>query len=372
MSYARPRLDRFTLDWLTVALVGLLAAFQVAVLGTLEFLLAGQPVTTQETDLEIGIGFLAIATVEITILLVGWRAYRHLSETWQKRLKYGLLSLVLVSLYVFGLYVYWLVDLAWLYVILVPLGWYAVRLFSSSGFKWIAFNAVAFLLGTLVVVMGGLGLAPPVVILVMAAFTLWDHIAVTLSDIMDSLVELSSSIGVPNFFVIPNTLRFDMSALQDYLAGDVETKPDALAAVIGLGDFIFPTLLLASVYAKTGGLTPASGGVIVGTSLAMILLRDAIEYSDNGLPALLWLNTGSIVGYAAGLGVTALLERADGLASFINGSAGNLRYAPAMGVNDPAGFLGVVMSGVILSVVSVYLISLPRVPDDDTPTEEEQ
>jgi presenilin-like A22 family membrane protease len=88
--------------------------------------------------------------------------------------------------------------------------------------------------------------------------------------------------------------------VRDFLSGEKDTKPENLALLIGLGDFVFPSLLVASIYVASESHVPVVT-TIVGIVVATIVLRDSLERADGGLPALPYLNTGAIVGYGVGL-----------------------------------------------------------------------
>jgi len=299
MSYAHERLDGFTADWITVVLVGITAAFQglaIALVHKILTLSFEQP--EQSADITIGVDILAIAAVEIGAILLLWRGYKRLPEHWQQRvktvLKYGGLTVG----YYLGLWMYWVAEQTWVYILGVPLLVAVFKLFGNSDFKWIAFNLVAFGLGVFIVTTASFSVAPVVVLVLMVAFMIYDHVAVNLTDIMGDLVEMSASVGIPNFIVIPNQIRFDLDAVKEYMTEERDEKPESVAFMIGVGDFVFPALLTVSTFIT--GAELAAGGAFIGTLVATVVLRDSLERAESGLPALPWLNTGAIGGFIIG------------------------------------------------------------------------
>ena len=309
MSYASTdRLRTFNLDWLTVALVGLLVSFQAIVLAAVSNALTARSQPTQETELTVGVEMLAIAAVEIGIMLLVFRAYRRLSEQWQTRIKTVLKGAVAGALAAFCLWSYsvgLLTALDLVFALLVWSVYVAVKRWSNAGdFTWIGFNLAAFGLGVFATVSLALLLSPVVVVFLMVVLTVYDYVAVDLTDIMGDLVELSGRVGIPNFLVVPRTVRFDLDQLKKFLADKAE-KPENMGFLIGLGDFIFPTALLASVAVSQESITsPIVLGGVIGTLVGAVILRDSMERRESGLPALLWLNTGALSGAIVAFALT--------------------------------------------------------------------
>jgi hypothetical protein len=273
MSYAQKHFDGFTIDWLSGVLVALLVGFQLSVLyivhpaaGTTE---AAQ---AQSTSAAQGTGLLTIAAIEIAILIVLWRLYKRAPEWLKTRIKQGLKTIF-----------YPLILLS--------------RLFGN--YRWLAFNVAGFGFGAIAASVLSLQFAPIVVLLFLVAFTIYDHFAVNLSNIMGDLVQFSSNARLPNFIVIPRSMNVDLDGLRAFINGERESKPESVAMVIGVGDFLFPALLPASGYIQHG-MTAAIVGAVSGTAIAGVWLRHSLETADGGLPALPWLVTGSVVGFGIG------------------------------------------------------------------------
>jgi len=300
MSYAHERLDGFTIDWLTATLVGLVLAFNGAVLGLLSWD-SPQP-ATQSTDATIGLRVILIAAIEIGAILLLWRGYKRLPDKWQWYVKLSLLIVVGAVIYYASLTILYLVNpvYAVAYIVAMPALHYTRQKVTLNGYTWILFNVVALSLGVTIVRFTAQGIAPHIAIILMLAFLVYDHYAVKLSSIMSDLIELSGSVSIPNFVVIPTTLHFELESVTDFLSGESDEKPENMALMIGVGDFVFPSLLIGSVYVASESHVPVLT-TLLGTIVATIVLRDSLERSSEGLPALPWLNTGAIGGYIIGL-----------------------------------------------------------------------
>jgi presenilin-like A22 family membrane protease len=164
-----------------------------------------------------------------------------------------------------------------------------------GGYKWLAFNGFAFGMGAVVTSLLALSFAPAVALLIMAVMTVYDLVAVDFSEIMGDLVEMSTNVGLPNYIVIPTTVDFELATVREYVNGELESKPDSIAFLIGVGDFVFPAFLVGSLYVQNGLSWPVYGG-LVGTVGAMVSLRHRVEDVDGGLAALPYLNTGAVCG----------------------------------------------------------------------------
>jgi len=298
MSYAKNRITGFSLDWLTLVFAGLMAGFQLTAIGfthRIQNIVIATP--EQSSDFAIGGELVVLAVIEIAVLLLGYRVYKRLPERWQYRIRKALQGLVLCYFGLLGYLLLTTVGLGWLTLPIYLLAFGLVKLLTRYSLLWIGFNLFGLCLGVFITVAGGMGLSPAVIIAIMCAFTIYDHIAVNLTDIMGELIELSGKASIPNVVIIPTTLQFDLGKLKEIVV-DGE-KPDSVAFVIGVGDFVFPSLLVVSGYVA-GGLGGPAVGAVGGTTIAAIILRDSLEHADGGLPALPWLNTGAIAGFIAG------------------------------------------------------------------------
>jgi presenilin-like A22 family membrane protease len=300
----RHRRPSLPIDWVTAVFVGLILLFQGGVLLLLNLDLPRPP--SQTTDVTVSGRLILLAAVEITAILLVWRGWKRLPARWRQRIARTLKLLLWGVLYFGMLTVTYLLDplAALLWIGIVPVGYYGLQLLDGSPYSWLVFNGLVIVLGVFVSRILALTAAPIVLIPIMIAAILYDYFAVELSDVMGDLVDLSMSLSLPNFIVIPTTWRFDLDgAIESLQDGE---KPDNMAFMIGLGDFLFPSVFLGSVWVAESGVSPMLVGAGVGTLVAAVHLRLVLERRESGLPALPWLNTGALAGYGLGLVITLL------------------------------------------------------------------
>jgi len=314
-------MKRLKIDWVGGVLIALFLSIQsVAMYAAHGYVEASAPSasggetasTTQETALPAAGELLLIAAVEIGVILLLWRGYKRLPEQYQRYIRFAVKYSLYSILYLLGFLYFYAIGAAYLYLVGMPVAYgifrMAKQMLSNNGLKWIAFNIIALCMGVVIVLIGGLNLSPRLAIVVMVAFLIYDHIAVHLTNIMSDFVSLSSSTKFPNFLIIPTQLRIDLSRVHTYIQGELDERPDELAVMIGLGDFIFPSVLVVSVFvAAEASITVPVITTIVGLSLSVFVLRASLERAESGLPALPYLNTGAIGGYLLGLGVMLVL-----------------------------------------------------------------
>lgn len=296
---ARNRIENLTVDRLTALLVGLVVFMNAAAIVLIPHLQAAMPTaSSQSSSLSIGPSLAGIVIVE-SLLIVGlFRLWRRVPAWLRWAIRRGVLVLLLATLlgvaYAAGELVQVLLQLSGLGLFIVS--W---KLLERLQLEWLLFNAAAVALGVVITASASLAIAPVVVLLVLLLIMAWDHFAVNLSDIMGDLVTWSTGAGIPNYVILPKRLRVDTDALGEFITGERDEKPDSVAGVIGIGDFVFPALL--SVSAWVAGVEAAALAAILGTTVAIVVLRDSLARADEGLPALPWLNTGAMVGFATGI-----------------------------------------------------------------------
>lgn len=294
---------RFKLDGTTIGLMVIMAATQLvglAVHHRIEVLSL-----TPDAQITTPVGATAIAAMAIgeALVIVGvWRLCRRLPEWVQWALK-RVVAGSLVAAVGLGL---------WLYPVLRPIvAVAAVVVFvlaalvyytNASRYRWFAHNVAAFGLSvTMVGVLAGV-FAPSAVLVFLVLVMVWDYSAVSLSDLMADLVDFSASLQVPNYYIIPSAIRIDYREVRRFLRGERQDKPPGLGGIIGVGDFVLPSLLVASAALSSGAPWPA-GGAAIATCVALGVLTASLDAADSGLPALVWLNSGAILGYSVGVAV---------------------------------------------------------------------
>lgn len=292
----------FEIDWLSGVLVGLFAIVNGFALLMVHSRLtsdtaASQP--TQTASASMGGRIVLLVVVEIAAIVILWRGYGYLSDKWQYRVKTAAKGIVLGIVLLMGYRVWSLtVGPGWQYLVGVVLLVALKRRVEPNGFAWIAWNMIGISIAVIAAVVGGSTLAPGLIIALMVLFLAYDKVAVDWTNIMGDLVSFSQNARIPNVLIIPSTLRFDLDSLRDFVNGG--EKPDNIGMVIGVGDFMFPTLLTVSAATAVESVTsPVVVLTIVGTMVAALVLRDAKARAET-LPALPWLNTGAIIGFLVG------------------------------------------------------------------------
>jgi len=309
----------FTFDYLTAMMVLIVLVVQVsAVLGAAELqaateaqVAAGemQPDAAEQSDnVGQGLGIVGLLIVE-TLLIIGlWRVWERLPE-WARKVVLGTGISVVVGTVL--LYFYSVGALrAGPIVIGIVAGCIGIssgliRLAKRYDVYWLLHNTIGGFIGILGAVVFGRALAPVVIILMLVLLLIWDHVAVNVTDVMDGLFDAVDGIGIPAYFVLPTTLRIDMDAITEYIDNypDVES-PDGLGGIIGVGDFTIPAILTVSAY--IAGTRPLAVTTLLGTVGGIIALRDTHAKADEGLPALLWVNSGALFGFGAGVLFTGI------------------------------------------------------------------
>lgn len=294
------RYSEFKVDWLTAVLVSLVVGFQSgAIVATSYISEVVRVPETQLANVEIGVGLIGLIIAESLFIIGVWRLWQRFSRLTQKLLKYGIVTFLLV-LALYLSYVTGQVQSTLLALGSACAFFVLVYLLDRFDLSWITFNAFALMLGIGLTSLLSRVVAPIVVIPLLALAIMWDYFAVNLSDIMGELVEFSSSAGIPNYVIIPQRLRVNLDSVSVYLQdADESEKPPGLAGVIGVADFALPAMLAVSGW--VGGITIPPLAAIGGTVIAMVVLRDSMSRVDGGLPALPWLNTGALIGFAGGV-----------------------------------------------------------------------
>jgi len=299
MRYARPRFN-IEIDWIGGVLIALMLTIQGISLYIINMLNSTAPeaTPTQQSNPALPIGILVFMAVEIAILLVLFRYYKRLSEWWQWVARLIFKGMV----YMLGLTMFTHLGIPFVYIVAVPVAYLLYRFTRNSPYKWLAFNLIAVVGAIYTSATLAHWVAPIVILPLLVVGIVYDYFAVSLSDIMGDLVEFSSTAKIPNFIIIPTQLRVDLDGLFAYMQGESDEIPDAIGSVIGVGDFFWPSIFVGSIFINQDyAFTAPVLGTILGTIVAFPLLRGALEQSDGALPALPWLNTGAIGGYAIGL-----------------------------------------------------------------------
>lgn len=290
----------------SLILSGVMVATQVAafLIVTLfpEFSL---PESQRVSDPMVGLEFAGMIVVYSLILVAAWRFYGRIPNVVRRALR-AILSRVIDA---------WVAFVIILMAVTLVIGPWDVRAVSLSGlvviyaafkiqdtdFEWLLHNTVAFVLSVGAVALLGMMLDPWVAIVLMILLVVWDYVAVFLSELMADLVDFSASAGIPNYYVIPSGCRVELATVQEYVKDPTGDSPPRVAGVIGVGDFVFPSLLVISAATQVDHAIALAAAL--GTLGSVVALSAASSRAEGALPALPWLNTGAIAGFLVGYAV---------------------------------------------------------------------
>ena len=171
--------------------------------------------------------------------------------------------------------------------------------------EWYVIDAAGVLMAAGGAALFGISFGPLPALLLLSALAVYDALAVYGTEHMLTLAESVTDLKLPLVLVVPLSLSYSFLE-DDPMGGDDEGGRDAF--LIGLGDTVIPTVLVASAAVFTGA--PSLGvpglalslpallamlGTLVG--LAVLLWMVAKGRAHAGLPL---LNGGTIAGYLIG------------------------------------------------------------------------
>lgn len=181
--------------------------------------------------------------------------------------------------------------------------------------EWYVVNTVGILVGSGVIVMLGVSFVPTLIMVFMIAAAIYDAWAVYKSKHMLDLADTMMNLNLPILLVAPQdsdyTMRTERMTLHDANEADDDLVPQVAqervvaksndAMLMGLGDVIFPGMLVLSTIQYVGGdngllmaMTTLVGSLI-GYSILMYYVGKG--QAQAGLPL---LNGGAILGYVVG------------------------------------------------------------------------
>lgn len=181
--------------------------------------------------------------------------------------------------------------------------------------EWYVVNTVGILVGSGVIVMLGVSFVPTLIMVFMIAAAIYDAWAVYKSKHMLDLADTMMNLNLPILLVAPQdsdyTMRTERMIVHDANEADDDLVPQVAqervvaksndAMLMGLGDVIFPGMLVLSTIQYVGGdngllmaMTTLVGSLI-GYSILMYYVGKG--QAQAGLPL---LNGGAILGYVVG------------------------------------------------------------------------
>lgn len=303
MSVEHSRIPSVAFDYRALFIGTVMVATQLAAFLLLTTEFAANPPTTVESPVD-GLWLVALFVVESLVIVALWRLFGLLPKWVQTALKL-IWKAVKLSMggIVIAIMAYLLTTPVWWTVVVACVGMAVVYLSRDTAYRWMFHNAVAFGLSVVFLTLAARAVGPWVAVPLLIGVLVWDYVAVSLSDLMGDLVDFSMSSGIPNYYVIPSALRVDLDGVKEFVREDDVDMPNGCAGLIGVGDFLFPSLLVLSAI---DGYTTASVFSALGVLVGVVTLSGAIKQADGGLPALPWVNTGALVGFGFGLVVMAI------------------------------------------------------------------
>lgn len=291
------------LDWYAGLLVGLLLAVQLAAIRvaaamtTVAESSGGDSLPAQTSAPETAGLYVGVIVVESIVLVLLYR-YASLLPAWVWRgLKWGLYA----SIGLGALWVSYVLNGPTETAVVLAITCIGAPLTVWFDVNWLLHNLLA-CVGAIVAAVGvGVALSPRVVVVFLVLLTVWDMIAVWKSDWMDGLIGVAASASLPIYVILPSAAQLDMSELRAWLADRDGPKPDGVAGILGVGDLALPTALSVSVVVALPSVwAVAVAGVVAGGVVGMVALRASLTNAES-LPALPWLTSGTLLGFAAGV-----------------------------------------------------------------------
>lgn len=177
--------------------------------------------------------------------------------------------------------------------------------------EWYVVNTTGVLLGAGVCVLLGVSFEPPMAILFMILAAIYDAWAVYKSKHMLDLADTMIGLRLPILLVAPQDTNYSLieeteqtnskRVLSDKVQTKRKKKPSTEAMFMGLGDIIFPGMLVLSAlqYLDPSGATAVAISTLIGGLVGYVVLMSYVARgkAQAGLPL---LNGGAILGYFIG------------------------------------------------------------------------
>jgi presenilin-like A22 family membrane protease len=284
--------------WSAIIMLGVqVAALAVVASNDTVAAVDGAEQTRQSAGAPLSLG--AVLVGESLAIVLGWRIYQRLGDTWQRRVRRA----AMVAVYLLGGQLAYLLA-GWTGVVVLS---GAVGVLVAAGrldIYWLFHNSVAILLAVVGAVLIGTIIGPLYLAGVLVALIAWDRVAVTDTNIMQNIVAFAAASNIPAYIVLSRAGRLDIGAVEDCLI-DEGRMPDGLVGVIGTGDFVFPSALVVSLaIAESATSLPVVGAVVGAVAAAWLLWQHKPDGDSPGLPA---LNGGALAGGAIGVVLNGLL-----------------------------------------------------------------
>jgi presenilin-like A22 family membrane protease len=171
--------------------------------------------------------------------------------------------------------------------------------------QWYIVDLVGFLAAGALIAILALEFAILPALLLLIGLAIYDAVAVYGTKHMVSLAEVVTEMKLPILMVMPSSASYDYTAPGGLAAHRAKAPEDREALFMGLGDVVFPGLLVVSsflwlpthpIFAGVGGNLLTGLGVLAGSLLGYFVLMGYVAKGNPqaGLPL---LNGGAIAGY---------------------------------------------------------------------------
>ncbi|UCD39513.1 MAG: hypothetical protein JSV87_03625, partial [Candidatus Bathyarchaeota archaeon] len=163
--------------------------------------------------------------------------------------------------------------------------------------EWYVVDVCGILIAVGVTAMFGISLSIFLVIVLLVALAAYDAVSVYRTKHMIALADVVLDLKLPTILVIPKLRGYSLLKETKSLKEKLNDGDERNAFVMGLGDFVFPGILVASTFhniASNGLLIALS--VMLGTLLGFVALMRRVDQGkpQAGLP---YLCSGAILGY---------------------------------------------------------------------------
>src|SRR3990170_738880 len=234
--------------------------------------------------------FSTFLVITVIILLI--------SKFWKKRLVQGIVlgaNGLLVFSVISSFLTFVLPDLWSLVFSVVSVAFLLALLVKYP--EWYVVDTCGVLVGFATITMLGISLSIPLVIILLIAMAVYDAISVYQTKHMIDLADTVLDLKLPVVLVIPKTRKYSLLKETKRLKQKLEDQEEREASFMGLGDIVFPGILVVSAFhnLSSNGLLVALS-VMLGTLFGFAVLAISLMKGkpQAGLP---YLCSGAILGY---------------------------------------------------------------------------
>lgn len=165
--------------------------------------------------------------------------------------------------------------------------------------EWYIVDITSIILGVGSAALFGISLDVPLVVILLTIMAVYDAVSVYKTRHMIELADTFVALRIPAMLVVPNSRGYSFITDTQSLKSEPKQGGRRAAFFLGLGDIVFPGILVVSVFNNIAGngLTIAFS-VITGTLLGYIIL---LSFAVGGKPqaGLPFLCSGALLGYFA-------------------------------------------------------------------------